>query len=323
MGELIAGKKLGKKAMLWGILANNLPDADVFIQIFLPTAKGLLVHRGFTHSILFMLIFSGLLSWLCARMKKSPDMSFRDWLFMWMGGLACHILLDAFTAYGTGWFEPFSSYRVSFNAMFIIDPFFTVPVLIACIALIVLKKHSQKRKAWAKVPLIVATAYLLLILAFKWVAAGVIKENIQQQQIAMKNYMFTPAPFSSLLWYVIIREQDQYRVGYYSLLDKDKHIELKRVPRNEGWLKSRREIPDIKNLIQFSKDFYCVSGNSESLTWNDMRFGTEGAWYRDTVSFVFNFQLNDDPKNPLQKQRFKNFNKEAMSRLIDRIAGKK
>ena len=33
-GELIAGKNLGKKAMLFGAIANNLPDIDVAFSFF-------------------------------------------------------------------------------------------------------------------------------------------------------------------------------------------------------------------------------------------------------------------------------------------------
>ena len=33
-GELIVGKKLGKKAMLIGAIANSLPDIDVVTSLF-------------------------------------------------------------------------------------------------------------------------------------------------------------------------------------------------------------------------------------------------------------------------------------------------
>ena len=53
MGEALLGKKIGKKAMLWGALANNLPDIDVFFTPLFHPVDALFVHRGITHSFLF------------------------------------------------------------------------------------------------------------------------------------------------------------------------------------------------------------------------------------------------------------------------------
>ena len=49
LGQLIAGKKIGKKAMLWGAIANNIPDIDVITSAWMGQADSLLAHRGFTH----------------------------------------------------------------------------------------------------------------------------------------------------------------------------------------------------------------------------------------------------------------------------------
>ena len=59
MGEAFAGRTVGKKAMLWGILAQSIPDIDFISSLWLDTADHLLAHRGFTHSILFAIIISG------------------------------------------------------------------------------------------------------------------------------------------------------------------------------------------------------------------------------------------------------------------------
>jgi len=43
LGEVIAGKQLGKKAMLIGALANNLPDIDVLTSFWTGPAEELLL----------------------------------------------------------------------------------------------------------------------------------------------------------------------------------------------------------------------------------------------------------------------------------------
>lgn len=100
--------------MLWGALINNLPDIDVLTSFWMTQASGLLAHRGFTHSILFMVIMTPLLAYgLHGRYKTTS--SYQDWLWLSGSNLFIHLFIDALTAYGTGWFEPFSHERVSLN----------------------------------------------------------------------------------------------------------------------------------------------------------------------------------------------------------------
>src|SRR5437868_4140431 len=79
VGEALAGKKLGKKAMLWGAVANNLPDIDVATAWWMNQANSLLAHRGFTHSILFVLIMTFLAGWLMKKIYRQNNFSSREW----------------------------------------------------------------------------------------------------------------------------------------------------------------------------------------------------------------------------------------------------
>lgn len=107
--------------MLWGAIANSLPDIDVVISPFVSVDQSLLTHRGFTHSILFAILIS-ILAAIYFR-RKNQSLEFSGWLLLWGVGMFSHILIDSFTTYGTGWFEPFSHFRVSFNTIFVADPF--------------------------------------------------------------------------------------------------------------------------------------------------------------------------------------------------------
>src|SRR5206468_3008426 len=105
LGEVIAGKKLGKKAMLYGILANNIPDVDVVTSFWMNNVDRLLAHRGFTHSILFALFCIPLLAFIAVKLSKKKLLSFNQWMLLFGTGIFTHIFIDAFTVYGTGWFE--------------------------------------------------------------------------------------------------------------------------------------------------------------------------------------------------------------------------
>jgi inner membrane protein len=126
IGEVLAGKRLGKAALLVGAVANSLPDIDFVASFWLPTTDDLLAHRGFTHSFLFLAMVSPLLAWVCGKLFVRSGFGFRSWLWFWVLQVFVHLFIDAFNAYGTAWFEPFSHYRVSFNTMFVADPLFTL-----------------------------------------------------------------------------------------------------------------------------------------------------------------------------------------------------
>jgi len=138
MGEAFAGKKLGKKAMLWGALAHGLPDIDFISSFWMSTPAGLLAHRGFTHSFLFCVVAALLFAPIAERLHRPNDIRLWQWVVFFGAVIFIHIFIDAFNNYGVGWFEPFSHRRISFNAIYVADPFFSIWPGIACIALIYL-----------------------------------------------------------------------------------------------------------------------------------------------------------------------------------------
>src|ERR1700742_3128330 len=101
VGELVAGRKLGKRAMFLGAVANSLPDIDFLASIWLPTAKDVWAHRGITHSFLFVLVVTPLLAWLATKWWPRSGITRRRWMFFFGLQLFLHIFLDAFNAYGT------------------------------------------------------------------------------------------------------------------------------------------------------------------------------------------------------------------------------
>ena len=56
VGEVVLGRKVGNKAMLYGAIAGTIPDLDVIASNFTDTITANEIHRGFTHSIFFALI---------------------------------------------------------------------------------------------------------------------------------------------------------------------------------------------------------------------------------------------------------------------------
>src|ERR1700754_4464314 len=102
VGEALAGRKLGKKAMLLGAIANSLPDIDFVASFWLNTARDVWAHRGITHSFLFVLIMTPVLAWIAGSFNPGGGMSRRAGGLFFGFKIFLKFSLVAFKAYGTG-----------------------------------------------------------------------------------------------------------------------------------------------------------------------------------------------------------------------------
>ncbi len=322
-GELIAGKKIGKKAMAIGALVNNLPDIDMIANFWHSPAEGLLSHRGLTHSIFFCVLIVPVLIWIFRWLFRVKDLDYKTWMLLIAHGLFLHISLDAFTTYGTGWFEPFSHYRVSFNTLFILDPTLMLPLLLGTIVLLILKKDRNKtRKIIAAVALGLSLVYLLITITIKLNINKIINDEIVRQEIHDSEFMGIPSPLNNLLWFVLIKEGNDYRTGYYSILDSTKHIQLQRIKRNDSLLSPYENVNDVQLLRRFSKDYYSLRPIEGGIQFSDMRFGQLSVADTANPEFVFNFDVREKNGSTIVTQsEFKKLQEGDLYRLRRRIMG--
>ncbi len=137
--QSVANKNNIFKIGFIGFLAGLTPDLDVLIQSSTDPILSLEYHRQFTHSLIFIPFGSLIVALLIFPLVKS-SMSLKTVYFSSLLGYATHGLLDACTSYGTQLFWPFSNERVSWNNISIVDPLFTIPVLILLVIAIRTKK---------------------------------------------------------------------------------------------------------------------------------------------------------------------------------------
>ncbi|MBM72105.1 MAG: hypothetical protein CL847_04920 [Crocinitomicaceae bacterium] len=71
VGEVILGKKIGNRAMVWGAVAGTIPDLDVIGNYFMTDLQGLLLHRGITHSLFFCVIGAFVFGTLVSKLYAS------------------------------------------------------------------------------------------------------------------------------------------------------------------------------------------------------------------------------------------------------------
>jgi len=323
IGEAFFGKTIGKKAMIWGALAQSVPDVDFITAFWLNGTSNLLAHRGFTHSILFALLVAVFLGLVAEKWHRPHDIAFRKWTFFFTVQILLHLLLDGFNNYGVGWFEPFSHRRISFNAMYVADPFFSLWPGIAFIILLILKRAHPRRRFWWMFGIITGTVYLCYCVFNKIDMDSDAVEITQMQHIPNKSYLTTPTPLNNLLWYVLAGNDSGYYVGYRSVFDKKKNIIFTYFPKNDSLLNNIRQQEDVHDLIRFSQGLYTVENWGDTLVFNDLRFGQIIGWHDPKERFVFHYFLQRPDANMLvvQRGRFAKWNWETTRSLIRRIRG--
>ena len=323
MGEAFAGRTLGKKAMLWGAIAQSIPDIDFVSSFWMNTSSSLLAHRGFTHSFLFCAFITPLFAFLAERLHRPHNIRLRNWMMFFGAVIFIHIFIDAFNNYGVGWFEPFSHQRISFNAIYVADPFFSVWPGIACVALIFLKRWSPYRKKWWWMGLGLSGLYLMYCLFNKVTIDRDVKNILQKQNISYTRYFTTPTPLQNWLWYVVAGNDSGYHVGFRSLFDSKKEIDFQYFPRNDSLLRPFKNHEELHKLIRFSQQFYTAEKWGDTIVFNDLRFGQIIGWQNPEGRFVFHYFLQRPGENTLvvQRGRFEGWNWTIMIALLKRIEG--
>jgi membrane-bound metal-dependent hydrolase YbcI (DUF457 family) len=150
-------KQRYKRILFWLMVGCvNLPDADVLIGAFTDPITATQQHRGLSHSIFFAPVLALLPAGLFYILSK-----LKDFKLLWITsvvGIFLHILFDLITSYGTQILQPFSDHRYSLDLMFIIDPWFTIPL-----GVILLMHKIKKNREWAVFGLVYMAGYLLLL----------------------------------------------------------------------------------------------------------------------------------------------------------------
>jgi len=323
VGEVVLGKKVGNKAILWGAIAGTLPDLDVLLRYFTDEISSTQMHRGFSHSIVFAVLIAPLLGWIAKKIHfKLKEVSFKDWTKLFFWTTVTHPLLDAHTTWGTQFFWPFN-YRLAYQNIFVVDPLYTLPFLMFLIIVMTLKKDNPKRSKFNTIGLSLSSTYLLLTLIFKWISFQEFKEGLENQEIEYVEIDTKPSPLNSILWSSLIETDKGYRTAYYSLFDKQEITYSKEFLKNHHLLEPYLEQKVIKQLIDISAGWYRIEEKNGKLLFWDLRFGQMGMDVNN-ASFLWYYELNIEENGNVsaikRQPEIKNF-KLVFKELLNRITG--
>ena len=82
--------------------------------------------------------------------------------------LATHALIDGFTVYGTQFLWPITEYPFAISTLFIIDPLYTLPLLVLLVMFFIPKINPATLFKTCSAALIISTVYLAWSVVAKW-----------------------------------------------------------------------------------------------------------------------------------------------------------
>lgn len=269
LGSAVAGKTLGRSAILGGALLGTLPDMDVLIDYGSAVAN-FTQHRGFSHSLLILFPLAVVLAWVFHRWR--PVLSYQRWLAFTSLILLTHPLLDAFTTYGTQLFWPFGP-PVAISSIFIIDPLYTLPLLFAVIWTL-WRPHQVKA---ACTGLAVSTLYLCWTLFAQQAISQKVEPTLAAEGLEDAPRLVQPMPLTTLLWRVTVMAEDERLEIVTGLLDGDIPLSIERFPRHPELEAATLALPEGRRLIWFTRGFLAYSVSGGQLAVTDIRLGVPGA----------------------------------------------
>lgn len=284
VGEAVLGKKIGRKALLWGAAGGTLPDLDVLLKYGDPVMD-FTYHRSFSHSIFILTLLTPLFVWLILKIHPDSKRYAKKWALMLWLVFMTHIFLDCLTVYGTQIFWPIWNYPVGLGSIFIIDPLYTIPLLVGVLAALLMRHDNDWKYRLNIAGLALSSLYLVWSVSAQYYVYRMVENSFDRHSIRYRQLLVSAAPLNTLLWrVVVIKDGGHYYEGFYSLLDQSDDVSLREhTSQNELLIGVEQSWP-VKRLKWFTKGYYKVWQNSDEVIISDLRMGME-------PNYVFSFAV--------------------------------
>lgn len=281
----IAPARHRRAALLAGAALGTLPDLDSLPLALLLDDPILRMtwHRGPSHSLL-VLPFVAWLIWLFfkrqgGRVSEAPG----RWWWAILLALITHPLLDAFTVYGTQLWWPLPPSPSMGSSVFIIDPLYTIWLLIACVLAWIWRWRPRAQHV-----LLVGLALSSTYLGWSLIAKSMVEREAQRSLAAMGladvRYFSVPTPFNTLLWRVVAMTPEGYVEGERSIIADHGPMPFKAYASDVALLHEVREFPLVARMNWFNQGFQRARVIDDRLVLSDLRMGSE-------PDYFFNFAV--------------------------------
>lgn len=292
VSQAVLGRQIGRRAALWGAVIGTLPDLDIIAFPWMDTLSRLEWHRGPSHALPFVLVVSPILGWIITLIHsgkvKIPRASLAAFLV-----LATHVLIDSFTVYGTLVLAPFSGFRAGLNNLFIIDPLFTLPLLLGLAIALAAKDGTRLRRIANSVGLALAMLYVAWSFWAKSAADSVFEKSLAERGIPAIRFTSSATPFNTILWRCLAETPDAFLVGYHSLLAPERPIKFLSIPKKPA----AEEMPHrrtLERLLWFSNGYLTIEPTSGGFLASDWRFSEFQATPGARPAALFAWRIDKD-----------------------------
>jgi len=195
-----------RQAALIGWIGGMAPDLDVLIRSATDTLLAIEYHRHFTHS-LFFIPLGGLVVALVLWPVFRHRLTFGKLYLFATLGYASHALLDACTSYGTFLLWPLSETRFAWNFVSVIDPLFSIPLLVLLLV------HLWRRRSWALATAWAwGAAYLGLAAIQNVRAEAALASWARDQDLSVERLVAKPAFANIILWRGLVDDGDRFHL---------------------------------------------------------------------------------------------------------------
>ena len=273
IGGAIAPAGQRRKALLVGAALGTLPDLDVLID-YGDAVANFTYHRGFSHSLFVLPPFAVLL-WLALKRWWAPVRGAPSrWLAIIGLALITHPLLDAHTAYGTQLLWPLTVPPTMWATLFIIDPLFTLPLLIGIIFV-----AARPARPWSARVIRSCVLLSTLYLGWSWIAQSIVADHAEEALAARDlrgaPVFVVPTPFNTVLWRIVVQTEEGYLEGFDSLLVDEDQLDFTAYAFDRELLEAAGDVWAVSRLRWFSQDFVKAAVANDRLIITDLRMGQE------------------------------------------------
>ena len=198
----------------------------------------------------------------------------RRWFWAITLALVTHPLLDAFTVYGTQLLWPLPFRPVMWSSVFIIDPLYTVWLLLAC----VIAWFGRERRLVQPALLAgLALSSLYLGASLLGQAAGRARGRTRAGALNLQDAprFSVPMPFNILLWRVVAMTPEGFVEGERSLVADRGPMRFREYPSDVQALAQVFDYPSVQRLNWFNRGFMKAQQRDGQLVLSDLRMGAE------------------------------------------------
>ncbi|MDQ0228840.1 metal-dependent hydrolase [Metabacillus malikii] len=271
--------ELAQTIMFATILGSNAPDFDYAVKLVKGNGMYIEHHRGLSHSIPALFIWTAFISCLCFLFGGGSSFSpIFYWTFI---AVVLHVGFDLLNVYGTQAGRPLTKRWLSLNTLPLFDPIIFVIHLVCFI----LWSFNYPPGTVFTFAYLIISIYIIIRLIVHY-----LKRQFILKKISLLNCTVTLVPKMNLnSWNVVVESEADYRVGIISGLQVNWLYNYKKQDMKCEFISASRNDKNVLHFLKNSKHTYAISYptiTGTEVRWIDLRFHTNNHFpYMAIVKF--------------------------------------